>query len=74
MSLYENNAKYGKRAIGKKALEKHLKGIRLTQKKAIHARCYDCSGGYDDGRYTCNIQECPLFSYMPYKHVAPPEM
>ena len=57
----------GIRAIGRKELTRHLEGKRLTSRQSIFAKCYDCMGGYVDGRFTCNIPQCPLYPYMPYR-------
>lgn len=61
--------KYGIAARGRSELEKHVKGIRLTARQAGKAKCYECMGGYEDGKYTCGLPACPLFSYMPYKDI-----
>lgn len=57
----------GKTAQGRKELLKHLSGGKLTFKQAIYARCYDCMGYYADGKTDCDITECPLYPFMPYK-------
>ena len=57
----------GIRAIGRKEFKNHLESKRLTSRQAIYGKCYDCMGGYIDGRFTCNIPECPLYLYMPYR-------
>jgi hypothetical protein len=57
----------GKSAKGRLELIKHLKGIRLTQRRMILAKCYDCMGGYIDGKLDCGVEECPLYPLMPYK-------
>jgi len=59
--------KIGKRARGGKELRRHLSGARLTRAQAILAACYDCSGYYSDGRADCDMPDCPLYGYMPYK-------
>ena len=73
MRLIKNNSKYGKKAKGKAELNKHLMGIKLTRGQAILAMCYDCLGGYDDGKYSCKVSHCPLYIYMPYSGNVPPE-
>jgi hypothetical protein len=55
------------RARGAKELKKHLSGGKLTQRQAILATCYECCGGYADGKIDCFIQTCPLYPWMPYK-------
>ena len=57
----------GIRAKGRKEYLKHKSGGRLTPKQAILARCYDCMGYYIDGRMDCQIPECPLYPFMPYR-------
>lgn len=57
----------GIKARGKNELIKHLSGERLTRNQAILARCYDCTGRYADGKYSCDIPDCPLYDFMPYK-------
>jgi hypothetical protein len=54
-------------AQGQLELEKHLKGERLTQRRAILAKCYDCMGAYRDGKVDCRITKCPLYPFMPYR-------
>ena len=60
---------YGIKALGRKELVRHLNGIRLTPKQAASAKCYDCMGGYRDGKVDCGIPTCPLHSIMPYRNV-----
>ena len=57
----------GIRAIGRKEFERHRSGGRLTQRQAIIARCFDCCGGYVDGKVDCKLTECPLYPFMPYR-------
>jgi len=57
----------GRKAKGNTELTKHLKGIRLTQRQMILAKCYDCMNGYLDGKVDCKIKECPLYPLMPYR-------
>lgn len=59
------------RHVGRKELIKHLEGHRLTQRKAIQAKCFECMGGYIDGAYDCNIPDCALYPLMPYKGKTP---
>ena len=60
---------HGKRAKGQKELIKHLDGENLTRAKGILANCYDCMGGYTDGKYSCKISDCPLYQWMPYREI-----
>lgn len=52
---------------GKRLLLKHLYGDRLTRDEAIRAKCCDCLGFYIDGRADCEISECALHPFMPYR-------
>jgi hypothetical protein len=59
--------KNGVTAKGRLGLEAHAAGRRLTQRQGIHAKCYDCMGGYRDGRVDCCCPACPLYAWMPYR-------
>jgi hypothetical protein len=54
-------------AKGRNELRKHLKGVKLTFKQSILAKCYECMGFYLDGKVNCGIPECPLYPVMPYR-------
>jgi len=58
-------------ARGRKELEKHLNGERLTTTQAALAKCYSCMGEYCDGKVDCKIEGCPLYQYMPYRDNPP---
>jgi hypothetical protein len=59
---------------GKTHLIAHLKGEKLTQRQAILAMCCSCCCGYSDGRYSCEMPDCSLYPWMPYrKHKKPSE-
>ncbi|MCR4307365.1 MAG: hypothetical protein NUV80_02305 [Candidatus Berkelbacteria bacterium] len=60
---------YGISARGRTELIKHLDKKRLTAKQAVIAQCYDCMGGYTDGKYSCDKPDCPLYPFMPYRNV-----
>lgn len=64
--------KLGIMAKGRGDLEKYLQDRRLGFPAAIKAKCYDCSGGYADGKTDCQIESCPLYPWMPYRD-NPPE-
>ena len=66
-TILEQIEKYGVTAAGNTNLKKYLKGKRLTQRQAILAKCAECLGYYADGRYDCEMPDCPLYPYMPYK-------
>jgi hypothetical protein len=54
-------------AQGRMELRKHLAGKRITRNAAIKAKCYDCMGGFTDGKQDCQITACPLYPWMPYR-------
>lgn len=55
------------KAQGRKELERHLMGEKLTRKEAILAKCYECMNSYQDGKKDCEIKDCPLYPMMPYR-------
>lgn len=57
----------GIKARGGKEFKKYLEGGRLTQRQMILAKCYECIGGYADGKMDCEIKDCPLYPLMPYR-------
>ena len=48
--------KNGVVAIGKKELEAHLRGEKLTYRQQVLANCYQCMNRYLDGRRDCEIK------------------
>ncbi len=62
-----NEVKSWAQSPGKKHMMRHLNGERLTRGEAIIAKCADCNAGYVDGKLNCQIVDCPLYPYMPYK-------
>lgn len=58
---------FGITAKGRNEFEKHLKGEKLNKSQAIQAKCYECMGGYADGKGDCKISNCPLYPWMFYK-------
>jgi hypothetical protein len=62
---FVRSAKNGKKRSGKTQLLKHLHGKMLTRNQAINAKCYDCNGMGESN--TCEINECSLISYSPYR-------
>jgi len=56
----------GKTAKGREEIKKYLAGGKLTQRQAILGKCYDCCGGYADGKVDCGIPDCTLYPYMPF--------
>ena len=58
----------GKAAQGKNEYLEYLKnGQKLSPLKAIKANCYQCMNSYIDGKANCQIPDCPLYPYMPYR-------
>ncbi len=59
--------KFGMKAQGRGELVKHIAGERLTHRQMILAKCYECMGGYADGKRDCKIPKCPLYPRMPFR-------
>ncbi len=59
--------KHGSAAGGKREFIAFLRGKALTMKESILANCYQCTGFYLDGRKDCDVEECPLHVFMPYR-------
>ena len=57
----------GIRALGGRELRTHRGGGRLSEKKMILAKCYECTAGYADGKMDCGVESCPLHPLMPYR-------
>ncbi len=58
-----------KPAKSRAEFKEHLDGKRLTNKKRIYAKCYDCMGGYADGKNDCEVPKCSLYPLMPYRKI-----
>ena len=56
-----------KRATGRKEYLRNRKGVKITFKQACLAKCFDCMGYYEDGRIDCQIENCPIYPFMPYR-------
>ena len=67
MTVSQEVVSYGKRAIGRSELQRHLREERLTIGEAIKAKCYDCMGYFTDGLKDCEIPDCSLYPFMPYR-------
>jgi len=52
---------------GIKYLQKHLSGVILSRKQAMDAKCADCMEYYIDGKNDCELVNCPMYPYMPYR-------
>jgi hypothetical protein len=55
------------KAKGAAAYKKYLRGEEISMQDAIEAKCYECMGGYADGRLDCEGTTCSLYSHMPYR-------
>jgi|WetSurMetagenome_2_1015567.scaffolds.fasta_scaffold23149_2 hypothetical protein len=44
---------------------------RPSLKQAVLHKCHRCCGFYSDGRKDCEITECPLYFFMPYREKEP---
>jgi hypothetical protein len=54
---------------GGKEYKKFMDGKKLTRKEVMLAHCYECMGGYDEGKQDCLSKSCPMYQYYPYKEV-----
>jgi len=63
-----SDVKNGKQAQGKADLIKFLQGKKITPLRALKAKCYECTCGYEDGKIDCGVQDCPSHQFMPYKN------
>ncbi len=53
---------------GSKELRKYKETHEpLSRSIAIICKCCECMSDYVDGREDCNIIDCPLYPYMPYR-------
>jgi len=60
--------KNGKTAQGKQEYIEYLENKnKLSPMKAIKANCYQCMNSYVDGKNDCEISDCPLYPYKPYR-------
>ena len=55
---------HGKQKKGMAHLIRYLEGNELTQRQAIHAYCYHCSGYGEEE--DCEQVTCPLYPFAPY--------
>lgn len=65
------SANRGAASGGKSQMLRHIAGEDLTKGEAIEAKCFDCMGGYADGRIDCQMPHCALYPWMPYKEGGP---
>ena len=52
---------------GKNQYADFKKGLRLTHKQAILAKCYECMGFFEDGKRDGCGHNCPLYQFYPCK-------
>ncbi len=55
------------KAAGNIELQRHLEGRKLGLPQMVKAKCFECMGGYEDGKIDCKITQCPLYLRMPYR-------
>jgi hypothetical protein len=68
LTTLETVTKHGMKAQGKREYIECLEtGKKLLPMKAIKAQCYQCTNAYMDTKIDCEIKECPLYPYMPYR-------
>ncbi len=67
MGKIEEIREHGITSRGKTHLIRHMEGERLTQRQAILAKCCECMGYHVDGRNDCDMPDCPLYPFMPYR-------
>ena len=47
------------------------KPLKMTYKLACLYECHSCMGEYFDGKMDCEIINCPIYSFMPYRKLEP---
>jgi hypothetical protein len=52
---------------GRKEYLAYLQGKLISRTQAMYAQCFDCMGYYSDGAQDCEVPECPMYGYMPYR-------
>ena len=58
---------------GRDELIKYLRGERITHKQAVLAKCYECKGYCADGKVDCEIADCPLYLFNPFRKQPVPQ-
>ncbi len=64
--MEQNIEKKRRKKRGEGEYQLYLSGGKLSYKKAILAKCYECMNRYVDGLCDCGIRTCPLYPFMPY--------
>ena len=39
--------------------------------EAMLKKCHECCGYYEDGKIDCEVPDCPLYKWMPYRKQEP---
>ena len=65
--LKKEYARMTKNHPGIKHYLRFLNGEKLTRMEAMLAKCTECTFGYEDGTYDCEVDKCPLYEYMPFR-------
>lgn len=65
--MNKESAERGAVSKGKSLMLEHLAGKTLSPRQAMAAKCFDCMGGYADGRIDCKMDHCSLYPWMPYR-------
>ncbi len=47
----------------------YLEGADIGRSAAMTAKCFECCGGYIDGRVDCGVKSCPIYPWMPYAKI-----
>lgn len=55
------------RAKGNKEHQLYEDGYLLSAHESIHAKCAECNGFWVDGAFDCEVKECSLYPYHPYR-------
>jgi len=59
--------KSSSKSSGQRHMLAHAEGRTITLGQAVKAKCFECCGGYPDGRLDCRIPGCPIYPWMPYR-------
>lgn len=55
------------RQRGARELAAYRSGKTITRAEAMRAMCYSCLGNAADGAIDCEIPDCPLYPWHPYR-------
>ena len=48
-----------------------VKPKKMTYKLACLYQCWECQGEYADGKVDCEVTDCPIYPFMPYRELKP---